>query len=250
MLRPWSERIELAFVSGETIGGTGRAGGTVRLVVVGRPDLLLLHRALGAVEGDLGRSVDLNVYDPTEWEELGKGPWLSGMLAAPRTMVTGDDPAPRHWADPPPYAPAPPAAGNPGPEQVAGHVLDAGLFLKGSRTETMSPLCRYHLAGEGIHCLALAVLRHSSVGSDGDVGQRTMALQALMRQAGLGTDAIRLVSQAHRNRNSRLGDEWNPAPSEADADALVQVLGTTFAAVRFLVEGAPLRGAGPPPRRR
>ena len=77
-----------------------------------------------------------------------------------------------------------------------------------------------------------------------------MALQALMRQAGLGTEAVKLVNRAYQDRGDTLHAGCGPTPSEADAEALVQVLGTTFVAVKFLVGAPPPRRADPPSRRR
>ena len=145
-LQPWSDRIELAFVLGEAAGGVGSAGGPLRLIVVGRPDVLTIRSALGALEGSLGRTVDLNVYDSLEWQTLKEGPWMAGALAGPKTMVKGDDPAPLAWADPQRGPTAPAADRAPDPRQVAQLVAEAESLLADGRARSLSPIGRYRLA--------------------------------------------------------------------------------------------------------
>jgi uncharacterized protein len=69
-LRPFASGIHEAFVFGSVAKGTDTEHSDVDLIVVGTAPLLDVSEAMHRVEGELGRTVHLGLYEPSEWQAL------------------------------------------------------------------------------------------------------------------------------------------------------------------------------------
>lgn len=81
-LAPLSDRLTDAFVFGSVAAGTDTSESDIDLVVVGDVDLFDVSPLLDAVQGDLGRSVHVNIYSPQEWAS--NDPVLAAIKNGPR----------------------------------------------------------------------------------------------------------------------------------------------------------------------
>ncbi|TAZ35465.1 nucleotidyltransferase domain-containing protein [Rhizobium ruizarguesonis] len=93
-LAPFRDRISLAFVFGSIARGTDGADSDVDLMVVGHIDAFELGETIERIERKLGRSLDLNLHLPEEWEALKTDRVVAAILGQPKIMLHGEIPQP------------------------------------------------------------------------------------------------------------------------------------------------------------
>lgn len=86
VLRPLESVIEEAFVFGSIATGKDRADSDIDLMVIGVVDMVTLLDAIAPVEQDLGRSVHVNLYSPTEWDLLSRTDSVLAQIVQNKTI--------------------------------------------------------------------------------------------------------------------------------------------------------------------
>ena len=81
-LGPIAGRLTEAFVFGSVASGTDTSESDIDVAVVGDVDLFDISPLLDPVQGQLGRSVHVNVYSPLEWDA--DDPVLAAIKKGPR----------------------------------------------------------------------------------------------------------------------------------------------------------------------
>lgn len=81
-LAPIASRLTEAFVFGSVASGTDTSESDIDVAVVGEVDLFDVSPLLDTVQGELGRSVHVNVYSPQEWAV--DDPVLAAIKKGPR----------------------------------------------------------------------------------------------------------------------------------------------------------------------
>jgi predicted nucleotidyltransferase len=80
-LRPFSTLIDEAFVFGSAAKGTDTAGSDIDLAVIGSVAMVALSEAIYKVEQQLGRPIQLSLYDAQEWQHLVAHDPIVGQIA-------------------------------------------------------------------------------------------------------------------------------------------------------------------------
>lgn len=89
ILRPFGDRIEIAFLFGSIVKGTDRAGSDVDLMVVGDVDVFDLGEAVQKLENALGREIDLQLHSSEEWKRLAGDRVIAAIMEGEKIMVVG-----------------------------------------------------------------------------------------------------------------------------------------------------------------
>ena len=93
-MKPFKDRIDLAFVFGSVAVMRDRPDSDIDLLVVGRLPTFELYQAASELEKEFGREVHLVVYDPDEWLLLlATDPVIKKIAAGPKLWVVGEDAA-------------------------------------------------------------------------------------------------------------------------------------------------------------
>ncbi len=131
---------------------------------------------------------------------------------------------------------------------IAQYLANAEALLQDAGSAG-SPLARFLLAYEGIHCVALAFLEHLGVRPGNGEGHRMNALQIAVQEMGIENThpgALRTVIDLHRMRNDKIYRRPYPPVSKAAADATVRLLSTALPEVRRLIGPSEDDLDGPP----
>ncbi|MNE80118.1 Nucleotidyltransferase domain protein [compost metagenome] len=86
-LDPFYSQIDLAFVFGSVARGTERVDSDLDLMVVGTMDVLELGSATQKISDAVGRTVDLNLHSPEEWQRLQDDRVVRSILEGERILV-------------------------------------------------------------------------------------------------------------------------------------------------------------------
>jgi predicted nucleotidyltransferase len=87
-LQAYADRIEEAFIFGSVVKGTDTGKSDIDVMVVGTVPQLELFGAASQLHQDLGRVVQFNVYEPSEWRDLVKSdPVVSQIVNGPKLQV-------------------------------------------------------------------------------------------------------------------------------------------------------------------
>jgi predicted nucleotidyltransferase len=87
-LKPYADRIDEAFIFGSVVKGTDTGKSDVDVMVVGTVPQLELFEVASRLQQNLGRVVQFNVYEPTEWRGLmHHDPVVSQIVKGPRLQV-------------------------------------------------------------------------------------------------------------------------------------------------------------------
>ena len=90
-LRPFGALIDKAFVFGSAAKGTDTAGSDIDLAVIGGVSLVELSEAVYKVEQQLGRPIQLSLYDAQEWQQLvAQDPILGQIVQGPQLSLWPD----------------------------------------------------------------------------------------------------------------------------------------------------------------
>jgi hypothetical protein len=120
---------------------------------------------------------------------------------------------------------------------IAQYLANAGALLQDAGSAG-SPLGRFLLAYEGIHCVALAFLEHLGVRPGDGEGHRMNALQIAVQEMGIENThpgALRTVIDLHRMRNDKIYRRPYPPVSKAAADATVRLLSAVLPEARRVI---------------
>jgi len=92
-LMPLREQIRCAFIFGSFARGEHGRESDVDLLVIGETTIAELAKALGPVQGRLGREVNPTVYRPGEWaRKLAEGHhFVTEVVAGPKIFLLGDE---------------------------------------------------------------------------------------------------------------------------------------------------------------
>ena len=69
-LQAYADHIEEAFIFGSVVKGTDTEKSDIDVMIVGTVPQLELFEVASQLQQQLGRTVQFNVYEPTEWREL------------------------------------------------------------------------------------------------------------------------------------------------------------------------------------
>jgi len=87
-LEPYVDRIEEAFIFGSVAKGADTGRSDVDVMVVGTVPLLELFEVASQLQQQLGRVVQFNVYEPSEWRDLVRNdPIVSQIVNGPKLQV-------------------------------------------------------------------------------------------------------------------------------------------------------------------
>jgi predicted nucleotidyltransferase len=87
-LQVYADHIEEAFIFGSVVKGTDSGSSDIDVMVVGQVPQLDLFEVASRLQKDLGRVVQFNLYDPTEWRDLVKNdPVVSQIVKGPSLQV-------------------------------------------------------------------------------------------------------------------------------------------------------------------
>lgn len=89
-LRPFGDRIQLAFMFGSIVKGTDRPDSDVDLMVVGDLDIFEMGEATEKLQAILGRDIDLNLHSPEEWKRLAGDRVIGAIMKEDKIMVIGE----------------------------------------------------------------------------------------------------------------------------------------------------------------
>lgn len=89
-LAPIHGRIDLAFVFGSVAEGTERFDSDLDLMIVGALDILELSPSIQKISVAVGRTVDLNLHSPEDWERLRNDRVILSILNGNTIPVIGD----------------------------------------------------------------------------------------------------------------------------------------------------------------
>ena len=87
-LTPYLDRIEEAFIYGSVVKGSDTGASDIDVMIVGTVPPMELFEAASKLQQQLGRVVQFNVYEPTEWRDLMRNdPVLAQISAGPKLQV-------------------------------------------------------------------------------------------------------------------------------------------------------------------
>lgn len=89
VLRPFGDRIKLAFIFGSLVKGTERSNSDVDLMVVGDIDIFDMGEAMRKLEEVIGREIDLQLHKPEEWNQLAGDRVINAIMEGEKIMVIG-----------------------------------------------------------------------------------------------------------------------------------------------------------------
>ena len=87
-LKPYADRIDEAFIFGSVVRGSDTGTSDIDVMIVGTVPPLELFEATTRLQQQLGRKVQLNVYEPPEWRDLMRNdPVVSQIVNGPKLQV-------------------------------------------------------------------------------------------------------------------------------------------------------------------
>lgn len=87
-LKPYADRIDEAFIFGSVVRGSDTGASDIDVMIVGTVPPLELFEATTRLQQQLGRKVQLNVYEPAEWRDLMRNdPVVSQIVNGPKLQV-------------------------------------------------------------------------------------------------------------------------------------------------------------------
>ena len=87
-LEPYADQIDEAFIFGSIVKGTDTARSDIDVMIIGTVPQLTLFEVASRLQQRLGRVVQFNVYEPTEWHGLmHSDPVISQIIAGPKLQI-------------------------------------------------------------------------------------------------------------------------------------------------------------------
>lgn len=88
-LQAYADHIQEAFIFGSVVKGTDTEKSDIDVMIIGTVPQLELFEVASQLQQKLGRTVQFNVYEPTEWRELVENdPVVSQIVNGPKLQVT------------------------------------------------------------------------------------------------------------------------------------------------------------------